>query len=120
MQILLIQAVLIVFFLYASVRVFLRYRSNEISLGVTASWVLFWMIAAFFTVKPDITSYFAKMVGIGRGADLVTYIALAAVFYMLFRISVSTQRMNRDITKLTRKMALGDYKEKFDALKNEK
>ncbi|MBU0546058.1 DUF2304 domain-containing protein [Patescibacteria group bacterium] len=115
MQILIIQALLIAFFFYASVRVFLRYRANEISAGVTMSWILFWIIAAFLTAKPDITYFFARIVGIGRGADLVMYVALALIFYMLFRISVSTQKINKDITKLTRKIALGDYKEKFES-----
>lgn len=104
-----IQILLICFFVYAAARVFFRYRADQISLGVSISWITFWIAAAFVVAVPDITYFFARKAGIGRGADLVTYVALALVFYMIFRLSVTSHRINKDITKISRKIALDEH-----------
>lgn len=101
-----IQILLCLFFLFAIVKVALRYRGGELSWRGASFWVLFWIAAEVVVLLPDSTFYFAHLVGIGRGADLVIYVALAGLFFMIFRLMVKIEKMNKDITKLTRKLAL--------------
>jgi len=61
-------------------------------------------------IKPDTASYFAKLLGIGRGVDLAIYLALIVLFYLQFRLMVRLEKNNREITKLTREKALEDKK----------
>jgi len=103
---LLIQLFLAAFFLFAIGKVVGRYRAREISLRATFFWVIFWIVAGFIVMLPDSTMYAAKILGVGRGVDLVVYLSLAFVFFALFRLMVKNEQMRREITKLTREVAL--------------
>ncbi len=104
----LIQILLILFFLFAALKVIGRFRAGDLSWRGMLAWVLFWILALVVVLLPNSTFYFAHLVGIGRGADLVIYLGLAGLFFMIFRLMVKIERMNKDITKLTRKIALED------------
>lgn len=105
---LIIQILLVVFFLFALVKVVGRWRAGELTKGGLVGWSLLWVAAGVVVVLPNSTAYFAKLVGIGRGADLVVYVALAVIFFIIFKLMIKIELLNKDITKLTRKFALDD------------
>ncbi len=107
----LIQILLVVFFLFALFKVISRFRVGDLSFAGTAGWAVFWVLGVVVVLLPNSTAYVAKIVGIGRGADLVVYVALTAIFFIIFRLMVRIEMLSRDITKLTRKIAL-DEKDK--------
>lgn len=90
----------------AIIGVIRRYRAQDLRAWTAVFWVMFWVMAGFVAISPDSSAYFAKLFGIGRGADLVVYLALAFLYYLMFRATVRAERMSRDITALTRKIAL--------------
>lgn len=102
----LIQIILVIFFLYASGRVVKRYQTNELPFGITAAWIIFWLVACVVVLVPNSTASVAKLVGIGRGADVVVYVSVAALFFLFFRLMVRVEKLNRDITRVTRELAL--------------
>lgn len=103
-----IQILLVLFFIFAVIRVAGRYRQGDLSLRGMIMWLLFWLLAGLVVIMPNSTSYFARLLGIGRGADLVVYLALVAIFSIIFRLMVKIEHMNRNITKLVRKTALDE------------
>ncbi len=107
-----IQIILLVFFLFAWSRVLQRYRLDEIGLKELIIWSAFWLVAGLVVIVPNSTSTIAKAVGIGRGADLIVYISLALLFYILFRILYRLEKIEKNITKLTRELALKDSEKK--------
>ncbi|MBP6859863.1 MAG: DUF2304 domain-containing protein [Candidatus Magasanikbacteria bacterium] len=107
-----IQALLVVFFLFALIKVVGRFRAGELTKKGAVLWFIFWLIAAVVVLIPNSTAALAQMVGIGRGADLVVYIALASVFFLIFRLMVKIEMLNKDITTLTRKISLQEKDKK--------
>lgn len=103
-----IQIFLIAFFLLALSRVWLRYKANELSTRGAGVWTLFWLAAGVVVIRPDSTAWFAKLLGVGRGADLVIYAALATLFFMMFRLMVKVEKTNRELTKAVRQKALDE------------
>lgn len=101
-----IKILLVVFFLLALAKVVGRYRAGDLGPLPALGWMLFWCAAGFVVILPDSSAYFAKLFGIGRGADLVVYLSLAFLFYLIFRATVRAERMSRDVTVLTRKITL--------------
>ncbi len=101
-----IQVLLSVFFLLAAIKVVARWRAGEMAIGGAFLWILFWLAAIVVTVAPNSTFYFAKILGIGRGADLVVYSALALIFFLIFKITVKIEKINKEITILTRRDSL--------------
>ncbi len=101
-----IQIVLIIFCLLALVRVLARFRANDVSLGSLLVWAGVFLSALVVVIIPEVASQSAKLLGVGRGADLVVYVSLFILFFTVFRLVVALERAKRDITTLTREVAL--------------
>ncbi len=104
----LIQFILVIFFLIATVKVLIRFRARETAFGLAIIWVLFWAAAVGVVLYPNGTAKLATLAGVGRGADLVVYVSLAVIFYIIWRFLVKIEKLDRQITVLTRKIALYD------------
>jgi hypothetical protein len=57
-------------------------------------------------VAPNTTDDIAKLVGVGRGADLVTYISIVAIFFVLVHYYTKFVELQRNLTQLAREMAI--------------
>ena len=76
-----------------------------------------WVATIAVVLLPKTTDLLAARVGIGRGADLVVYVMLVVLLYVVFRLVMRLQSIERDITRLMRHRALEEF-EKNDAEKN--
>lgn len=107
-----IQIFLIFFLVFAISRVFLRFKDGGISFAGLLFWLALWLLAITSIIKPDFTTFLAKKIGIGRGADVVLYISIVTLFYLIFRTNVMLENIRQEITKLTREIALREDKKK--------
>jgi hypothetical protein len=101
-----IQIFLLAIFVLASIKVISRYRANELTGKEAALWLVFWLSGATVAIQPNITARFAEFFGVGRGADFVVYLSLALLFFIVFRLMIKIEKLNRDITLVVRKDAL--------------
>lgn len=88
-----------------------RGSHGVISRTETMLWSALWIVAAVVVARPEVTSRFAAFVGVGRGVDAVVYASVAALFYLIFRVYVRIDRLERDITSIVRREALDHHKE---------
>ena len=102
-----IQILLILFIIYAVIKVALRYKDKIISLQEFVLWTIFWFMVGFVIILPSATSLAANWVGVGRGVDLAIYISILILFYLVFRILARLDKIDKDVTKIVRKIALG-------------
>jgi small membrane protein len=86
----------------------LRFRDKIISLQELILWTIFWFIVAFLVFFPEVTSYAANWVGVGRGVDLVIYMAILILFYLMFRALSKLDKVEKDVTRVVRTVALKD------------
>ncbi len=102
------QIFLVAFAVIAIYKTWRQYQARHVS----KYWLLlfggFWVIVALVAISPDTTSVIANMVGVGRGSDLLVYIAVVVLFYMVYRLLVTQQRLSEEITELVRKLAIRD------------
>lgn len=101
-----IQIIIIVFALFALTRTVLRFREGRVSPGWGVLWVLVWIGLGLVACLPQTASAFARFLGVGRGVDAVMYLAVIALFYVVFRVFVRLEKIEHDITLLTREMAV--------------
>ncbi|MDO8626046.1 MAG: DUF2304 domain-containing protein [Candidatus Magasanikbacteria bacterium] len=107
-----IQIILMIFFAGAAFKAWQRYQSRDITFGMVALWLIFWAAGAWVVVNPNGTFYLARILGVARGADAVMYLALAVLFFMVFRLLVAVERLKKEVTELTRELALKNAEKK--------
>ena len=81
-----IQVILIFIILVFLFRLFLKLKNQETSKKDFLLWFLIWILAIVIIAYPQGTVLVANKVGIGRGADLVVYVSVIAIFFLLFRL----------------------------------
>lgn len=105
-MLLLFQSLIIIAALLAVLGLYKRKKTGQLDNITGFFWLLFWLLVIIAAVWPNSTSLIAKFFGIGRGVDLVMYIAIAGLFYLVFRTQVKLEELNRNLTKLVRKDSL--------------
>lgn len=65
-------------------------------------------LGILFVLFPTITDKLAHMVGVGRGADLVTYIFIVFFFLAGIFLYSKLRKLEADQTELVRKISLRD------------
>jgi hypothetical protein len=73
-------------------------------------WLILWIASATAILRPNLTQTVAKVIGIGRGADLVMYCGLLATAIGLFLLYLRLRHLEANITKIVRHMAIQDAK----------
>jgi hypothetical protein len=108
-----IQILIIIFALFALSRAFLRFKDNKLTKNEFLFWTLIWLVAIVISFIPSLLIYLSKWLGIGRGADLIVYISIIILFYIIFRLYVKLESVEKEITQVVRKLALkGEEKKK--------
>ena len=69
-------------------------------------WSAIFIIAGLAMAMPDMTTRVAKLVGIGRGADLMLYCSIIVMMIGFFMVYVRLRRLRRDMTLLVRRLAI--------------
>jgi small membrane protein len=101
-----IQILLVCFALFAFSRALLRFRRGDLPLFHLVLWFVFWAGVVVVALRPETTSALASLLGVGRGADVVLYLALALLFYLVFRMFGKIEDLERQITRVVRAAAL--------------
>lgn len=97
---------LIAFSLYAIARAKKQYEKREASWYWAVVWSFMWVVVIAVALMPQATDAVATFAGVGRGADLLVYIAVIFLLYATHRAMVRQQKMSEDITELVRKIAV--------------
>lgn len=107
---LLIQVLMVLFAVFTMTRVLRQFHRRDIRLGECLAWTAFWAAAGILVLVPDVTQWFAHLLGVGRGADAVFYVTLVALCYFCFRLHLKTRDLDQQMTHLVRKLALEQMK----------
>ncbi len=101
-----IQIIVSIFLLIMILRTLSRKKSKELSIKETIGWLIIWLCIGIVFWFPQYTTKIANILGIGRGADLITYLAIIVLAYLIFRIFIHLDKIEKNITKITRQDAL--------------
>ncbi len=102
----LIQIIVSFFSLIIIFRTLEKKRKKELSLKETLAWLIIWIGIIIVFWFPHYTTKLANILGIGRGSDLIIYSAVIILAYLIFRIFIHLDKIEKNITKLTRDDAL--------------
>lgn len=89
----------------------MKFRARELSPAWFIFWLLFWIAVGIVVWLPQTTEIVARWLGVGRGVDVAIYVSILLLFYLVFRIFLKMQSIDRDITKMTQELAIREAKE---------
>ena len=116
-----IQIFLLAVVIFAISRVYLRLKEGVISSRMAFFWFLIWIAALVGITLPATTTRIAEFFGVGRGVDIIVYISLALLFYLVFRIYVMIEDLRHQMTDIIREIALsGSSKTRKNRKRSEK
>jgi small membrane protein len=101
---------LIVILFFVSRLIFLK-KNKKIAGGEFIFWLAFWILAAVSVLF--LKSLDRLVAGLGFSAsaiNILVYVAVIVLFYLNFRLRLKVEKMDRDITKLARALALDEKK----------
>jgi small membrane protein len=102
----LIALLIILFFVF---RLFILKKRDKVSVNEFIFWLVFWLLAGsgIIFVK-DLDRLAANLGFSASGIQIILYAAVAVLFYMNFRLRLKIEKMDKDITKVVRKMAIDE------------
>lgn len=102
----LVQIVALIIIIFALSRVYLRFKNNKSSIKEVIFWTTIWILIAIVVFLPQTMTYLARMLGVGRGVDVVIYLGLLVLVYWQFRNNARAEKIEQDISKIVRDIAL--------------
>ena len=102
-----VQIIALAAIVYLLVRIINDYRRGRIDWYGFVSWLTIFGIFAVIAVFPVRISLEIKgLLGLGRGLDALFVVSIGLIFLLMFQLYVEIDRTKREITELTRKVAI--------------
>jgi hypothetical protein len=88
----------------------LRYYRGRIDLRETVSGILLWLGVAVLAIFPDtISNAIAEALGFKSNTNAVLFFGMGLLFYFQYRLYHIQVQQRRQLTKLTRALALQEF-----------
>ena len=113
-----IALLLIAFFIF---RLFRQKQADLITISEFYLWLVFWLLSggAILFIK-QIDRLVAYLGFSGSGINVLLYLAVLALFYLVFRLRLSLAKLDRDLSELNRQLTLNQAGSNADQADSEK
>lgn len=95
-----IQFLTVLFVIFAGSRAVLRFHDRVIGYGEFFFWACIWTAVLVIIFNPSIADMTADIFGLQRGTDAMFFIAVVLLFYLIFRMYVKLDIVDRNLTRL--------------------
>lgn len=92
------------------IQLLLKLRKDKLAWVKILIWAVFWGGALFVVWFPSVIAEMAQISGVGRGVDVIIYVSIIFLFYLTFNQNSKIDKLNEQITKLTREIAKNEAK----------
>jgi len=94
---------------YFLIRLYSQKKKKQINANEFYFWLVFWLIAGSAVLLLKQIDLLVRNLGFtASGIDVLLYLAVVMLFYSVFRLRIRMARMEQDITKVVRKIAIKD------------
>jgi hypothetical protein len=100
-----------VFMIYQGISRFLKGTPGQTFLKLLVR-IIIWGGMAMIAIIPSFTNVLANIVGLQGNINAVILIGFILIFLMIFKLLSAIERLEQNISELTRKESLKDVKEK--------
>ncbi len=104
-----IALIIIIFFI---IRLFWQKKKDQIVFSEFIFWLCFWLLAGAAIIF--IKNIDRLLTGLGfssSGINVLFYLAVILLFYLVFKLRIRLEKIERDLTKIIREIALMNKKQ---------
>lgn len=106
-----IAIIIIIFFIF---KLFWQKKKQQIKRNEFIFWMIFWILAGIaILLLKQIDKFVANLGFSGSGIDILFYIAVIVLFYFILKLRLKFEKMNKNITKIVREIALKNQNAKI-------
>jgi len=100
-----VQIAAVIFAIIHIARVLLLWKAKKVPLKTAVFWFFIWLAVLVIIFGTPIIDALSRPIGVGRGIDLVVYISILTLFYLVFQMNMKIDKQEREITRLVREIA---------------
>ena len=78
---------------------------DKIAIVRSIFWVIFWLATLTLVWFPEILAKISNIFGVGRGVDILIYISIIFLFYIMLNQNTKIDKLENKITTLVREIA---------------
>lgn len=106
-----IQIGILAFALFAIGRTLWQFKQGALTLAWLLFWFLFWVAAGVIALMPQTADMLAQIAGVGRGVDLLIYVSILGLFFLVFRMYVKIEHVEHELTRIVRSLAIEELED---------
>lgn len=92
---------IILFIAFTASRAYLRFKDKSLTLQMLLFWVSLWFITLITVFIPWISDSVATIFGVEHGTDIAFFFTLMLLLYLVFRLYIKLEEVDRSVTDLT-------------------
>jgi hypothetical protein len=104
--------------LFQGIKEFVKREAGQTVIKLTVR-ILVWGGMALVAVYPNFTWYLSKIIGIEDNINAVMLTGFLIVFLIIFKLLSAIEKLEQNISEITRKEALNDAHERIELLRHE-
>ncbi len=105
------QVIALIIILIFLARLFWQKQKNDISVNEFLFWLIFWVLSALVIIFIKWIDQFVANLGFsGRGIEILFYLGVLLLFYLIFKLRLKMEKIEKDITKIVRELTFRDKK----------
>jgi len=98
--------------LFAILRTIKLFRRDVLTIRLLLLWISIWISIGFFALFPSLLDFLRQYINMGDRPFFITTGAIIVLFVFIFYISSTVSSAKKQIVKLTREIAVLNYKTK--------
>ncbi len=103
------QIIALIVVAYFLARLFWQKQKGQIAAGEFVFWLFFWLFSALAIVSLKAIDRLVAGLGFSAsGIQVLLYLSIAVLFYLLFRLRLRLSKMDQDLTKIARALSMKD------------
>ncbi len=103
------QAIALIIILFFILRLLDQKKKKEIKQNELILWLIFWLSAAIAILLIRKIDQLLSLLGFSlSGISFLVYLAVLALFYLVFRLRLGLAKIDRNLTELARQIALNN------------
>lgn len=87
------------------IKLLIRILKDKIEIKSSILWIIFWSAALVILWFPTLLVEAGSILGVGRGVDVLVYISIIILFYLVLNQYTKLEKLDKKLTKIVRELA---------------